>query len=885
MSLAVGKRLGAYEIVALIGAGGMGEVYRARDTRLKRDVALKVLPAALADDADRLARFQREAEVLAALNHAHIAQLYGLEDSNDAAGVPTRALVMELVEGVDLSQRIARGPLPLEEAVSIARQIADALGAAHEQGIIHRDLKPANIKLRRDGTVKVLDFGLAKAVSATTASDVSTESNMITSPAKTTLGIILGTTAYMPPEQARGHPVDRRADIWAFGAILYEMLTAQRAFEGADLSETIAAVVSLEPDWAALPGNTPQLVRRLLRRCLDKDRKRRLDSAAALQFDLEEAVTGSASDVRDGPKPIEPPLSIPLWVAVASIVALLATLGLWSPWRGAPLPPETRVDIVTPATGDPASFALSPDGRQVVFVASHDDVSYLWLRSLATTSAQPLTGTEGASFPFWSPDGRSVAFFAATALKRLDLDGGTPQTLSSVTNGSGGTWNANGAIVFAPSTTSGLMRVSASGGATAIATPLGPHHVGHVAPHFLPDGQQFLFYAQGVQDTTGIYLGALDGRTPIRLAASDSAGVYLPTGWLLLVRAGNLVAQRLDVAKAETLGDAATLATGVVPDRFRSAVSVAATGVIAYRTGIAKRQLVWRDRSGAAHGNVGTQDGTLVEPRVSPDGQRVVVSRTAEGNQDLWLLDGSRTSRFTFDTAADRSPAWSPDGRTIAFHSSRTGIGDLYVKLTTGARPEERLVASDQLKAPGNWSADGALLLYHSVDPPTDLDLWVVPTANGRAPSIVLKTPFRESYPMFSPDSRWVAYQSNESGQYEVYVRPFIWVGTAGAATEGQWQVSTSGGIHPVWGPNGKELYYLDPTGAMMAASITPKGPHLDVGTPVRLFAADIVGGGGDAQQRRQYDVGPDGRFLINTIVEDISTPITLLMNWRPPTP
>ena len=897
MALTPGTRLGPYAVVAQIGVGGMGEVYRAHDTTLNRDVALKILPDSFAHDADRLARFTREAQTLASLNHPNIAAIYGIEDSN---GV--RALVMELVEGDDLSQRIARGAIPLDEALPIAKQIAEALEAAHELGIIHRDLKPANIKVRPDGTVKVLDFGLAKALEPAAGSSPSvSQAPTITTPAMMTgVGMILGTAAYMSPEQARGKTVDKRADIWAFGAVLFEMLTGRRPFDGEDMTEVLGAVVRMEPPWDALPSDVPPAIRTLVQSCLVKDPRRRVGDISTALFVLDKAASLAAPVVTPSvaPVPSPPPRGRLAWIAfaVAAVVIVALAIPALRHLRETPppAPPETRLEIVTPATDQPASFALSPDGRQIVFVASGDGASRLWLRSLATTTAQPLAGTEGARYPFWSPDGHSLGFFAGGSLKRLDLGGGAPQILAPAVNGLGGAWNADGVIVFAPSRTAPLMRVPATGGTAVAVTTLGPQQLVHSGPSFLPDGRRFLFYAGGgAPDTTGIYLGALDKSAPIRLTPSNFGGFYLPSGWLLWERAGTqtLVAQRLDVAKAALAGEPMTLADGITVDTDAPAVSVAGTGLVAYRTGTGgQRQLTWVDRSGTARGNVGDPDETFRNPRVSPDGHRVVVARTVQGNTDLWLLDGARTSRFTFDPGSDGFPCWSPDGTRIVFRSTRTGVGDLYQKLASGAGMEERLVASDsQTMALTSWSADGRFLLYLSIDPQTNTDLWVVPMVGDRTPSVLLKTRFVESWGALSPDGRWVAYHSNESGRDEIYVRPFVpplvpnsAAGTAAGAAGGQRLVSTAGGIHPVWRPDGKELYYLNPAGAMMAAPITVTGATLEAGTPVVLFPTRISGGGVDAQQGRQYDVAPDGRFLINTVLDSAAAPITLLMNWHP---
>ncbi len=931
MALTPGSRLGPYDVTALLGEGGMGQVYRATDTNLKRQVAIKVLPESVAADRERLARFQREAEVLAALNHPNIAQIYGLEKSPSAgsgqAGII--ALVMELVEGEDLSQRIARlrvtgasarqAGMPLDEALPIAKQIAEALEAAHEQGIIHRDLKPANIKVRPDGTVKVLDFGLAKAMDPPAASSpAAMNSPTITSPAHlrqgdgaagTEAGMILGTAAYLSPEQARGTAVDKRADVWAFGVVLYEMLTGQRLFTGATVSDTIAAVLKAEPDWTTLPTDTPPAIRRLLRRCLEKDRKRRLDSAAGARLEIDDALT--ASPTADGPSaagaavPMASsrgrlPWMVALTVAAALIAAMATPTLRYLRQTPPPVPPETRLEIVTPPTSLLTSFALSPDGRQIVFAADSDGASRLWLRPLASTSAQSLAGTEGATWPFWSPDGRSIGFFAGGTLQRLDLAGGAPQTLATLTGGAGGTWHTDGVILFAPSLTSPLMRVAATGGTAVPVTQL-EGAFGNTAPQFLPDGR-FLFFVGGGADGTGIYLGALDGRAPTRLVTADTGGVYLPShggasgasatgegGWVLWVRPGTatLVAQRLDLTTATLVGQPVTLAEGVGVDlrTGRIAVSAAATGLLAYRRGDGSlRQLTWVDRSGVARGAVGPRDATLSNPSVSPDGQRVAVSRTVQGNEDLWLLDGLRDSRFTFGPDVERFSVWSADGARVMFSLFEAAGFDLYQKRSNGAGEAERLLTSVQTKVVTSASKDGRFVLFNGVDPQTNVDIWVVPTSGDRTPMVWRKTSFREGYAMFSPDGRWVAYQSNESGRPEIYVRPFGPPSDDSSANQadGQWQVSTGGGIHPVWRHDGKELFYLNPAGELMAAPIAVSAAAVVPRVPAALFPTRIVGGGLDAQQARQYDVAPDGRFLINTVVDGTVAPIRLVLNWNP---
>jgi Tol biopolymer transport system component len=493
----------------------------------------------------------------------------------------------------------------------------------------------------------------------------------------------------------------------------------------------------------------------------------------------------------------------------------------------------------------------------------------------------------------WSPDSRSIAFFAGGALKRLDLGGGTPQTVAPVVSGQGATWNADGVMLFAPTTISPLMRVPVTGGEAKAATTLGPQQSGHRAPCFLPDGGRFLFFAMGAPDAAGIYLGALDGRAPTRLTPGDGGAAFLPDrpgpggssrggGWLLWVRSGMLVAQQLDVEKAALIGEPLTLADGVATDgESRSAVSVATAGLMAYRTDASsQRRLTWFDRSGTARGTVGDPEASLARPRVSRDGRRVAVARTVQGNTDVWLLDGVRANRLTFDAAVDSYPVWSPDGSRIAFSSNRTGRYDLYQVPTLGGVEERLIAASDQLRFAYSWSVDGRLL-YSTVASQGNVDLWIVPMAGDRRPRAFLNAPFREAYGGFSPDGLWVAYQSNESGRPEVYVRPVAPPGAVDTAA-GQWQVSTAGGVFPAWRPDGKELYYLNPAGVMMAASITVTGTTLASGAPVALFPTRVAGGGVDTQQGRQYDVGPDGRFLINLELDSAAAPITLLMNWKP---
>ncbi len=593
-------------------------------------------------------------------------------------------------------------------------------------------------------------------------------------------GVILGTAAYMSPEQARGKPVDRRTDIWAFGCVLFEMLTGKRAFGGDDVSETLARVMEREPDFEALPATTSTPIRRLLHRCLERERRKRQSDAADARLDIEEALVAPAA-VTSAPPVVPAARAWRPWT-VASVLAstLVAALLAWAPWRSVPVALETRTDIVTPDSADPASFALSPDGRQIVFVASGDSSAELWLRPLSSATAASLPGTEGATSPFWSPDGRAIAFFASGSLKRLDLGGGTPVILAAAPTARGGSWNTDGVILFAPLGDGPLMRVAATGGDTAVVTGPSLRRCGW--PHFLPDGRRFLVWASAVpgadvsEAESGIYLGALDGGAPTLLTPADSSGMFLPPDRLLWVRAGALVAQRLDLSGSALVGDFVALAATASANEQTnsSAVSVASTGEVAYRSGASfEQQLTWVDRFGSAVGTVGRPERVMSVLRVSPDG-RVSVNRRGEnsGDLDVWVIDGARVGRLTVGPATDSGAVWSPDAAWIVFRSNRTGAFDLYRTQASGEGQEERLVASDQNKRPNDWSPDGRFLLYTSVDPLTNEDLWVVPMTGDRTPAVVLETPFSESWGTFSPDGRWVAYESNESGQLESIYAP-----------------------------------------------------------------------------------------------------------------
>ncbi len=914
MALQHGTKLGPYEILAPLGAGGMGEVYRARDTRLGRDVALKVLPEALAKDSGRMARFEREAQILASLNHPNIAAIYGLEESG---GV--RALVTELVEGPTLEDKIraahGTGALQLDEALPIAKQIAEALEAAHERGIIHRDLKPSNVKVTPEGTVKVLDFGLAKGLDAAASGvgavrEPALQDSPTLSAMATQAGMILGTAAYMSPEQARGKAVDRRADIWAFGCVLYEMLTGSQAFEGETVSDVLAGVIRAEPNWSSLPAETPAALGRLIRRCLEKDPKRRLQAIGEARIAIEETITGgtdAAADLRVRPAegahmgaPLRPWRRALPWVgwgvAAALLVSLLiltvayfrATSATLRPVRSYVLPPEKTSFQFTAATG---GAVLSPDGTRLVFPAREaSGKDLLWVRPLDSLSAQRLEGTEGASFPFWSPNSRFLGFFVPGKLKKIDVSGGPPQTICDASSGRGGAWNANDIIVFAPEPLSPLSRVPAAGGAPTPFIPLDKTRQQTTLrwPVFLPAGRHLLYWGGNpfsTAQTNGIYLGSLEGKGPKFLFQAESEALYAPPGYLLYLRERSLMAQPFDAGSLKTTGDAFPIAEQVAnPENYRLGFfSVSQNGVLVYLTGAASQnRLLWLDASGKQVASIG-EPGFYLRLRLSPDGSRLAeeISEPQRNNLDIWLVDLARgvPTRFTFHAAPDIFPVWSPDGGRIAFASNRKGHMDLYVKNASGAGTEEPLFESEAAKFPTDWSRDGRFIAFNYSDPngKTNFDIWVLPLSGDRKPFPFLQTEFNEAAAVFSPDGRWLAYQSDESGNFEIYVAPFEAPGSAGVQG-GKWQVSHGGGRIPTWRRDGKGLYYLSPEGKIMEAAVTPKGSAVEVGIPHEVLHTRFAALGTYA---RIYDVSPDGkRFLVNSTEEAAAAPLTLVTNW-----
>jgi Tol biopolymer transport system component len=916
-SAVVGTRIGPYQILAPLGAGGMGEVYRATDTNLARQVAIKVLPASVAADPERLARFDREAKILAALNHPNIAAIYGVER---AGGVT--ALAMELIEGPTLADRIARGPIPLDEALAIVRQIAAALAAAHEQGIVHRDLKPANIKLKDAwdpvsthgsageraparsaphvaddvGTVKVLDFGLAKTIESTAASGDAANSPTITSPAMTEIGMILGTAAYMSPEQARGRPVDKRADIWAFGCVLYEMLTGRRAFSGEDITETLASVVKEQPDLAVVPP----VVRRALARCFEKDPKKRLRDIGDV-WDL----IGEPASAIDAP-PSRARAGWRAWALAGAFVAAVASAGtfafLWQRVR-VPSPHAVEFELLPPdgtqfGAGLGRAPVVSPDGRAIAFVAETGQDASLWVRRLDSTTAWSLSGTKGAACPFWSPDSQSVAFFQDGKLRRTAMVGGSSRTLTSVAGAClGASWSQGGTIVLG--TRAGLFSVSASGGALQpLRVPDAARSERAIgAPQFLPDGRHFLFYTLSADERVGgTYISSIDAPAEeTRVLPDDVMAHYVAPegqypGFLLWPRDQTLVAQRFDAGSLRLDGDPSPVVDNVeLAQKGLALFSPSDTGVLVYRIGtstgspqgLARSTLAWFDRTGHAAGTVGDPQN-YGELALSPDGSRVAAFRGDAVGQDLWFIDIARgaAARLTTDPGNESYPVWSPDGKQIAFGSDRKGSFDLYRTPAGVSGQEAALLENGDRKDPLDWSSDGRYLLYDqyqtSAEKP-NWDLWVLPMDGSGKPAKYLATPFTEANAKFSPDGRWVAYQSNQSARFEIYVSPF-----PDAAAVPATLVSTTGGTYPRWARDGRSLSYLSADDELMEVPVT-LGTTLKVGTPVPLFKLPPLQALGGDVGGWAWDVAADGqRFLMNTVLrQEGPAPFTIDTDWR----
>ena len=900
MALNPGTRLGPYEITAPIGAGGMGEVYRAKDTNLDRDVAIKVLPESFALDADRLARFTREAKTLASLNHPNIAAIYGIESN---------ALVMELVEGEDLSAHIARGPMPLADALPIARQIAEALEAAHEQGIVHRDLKPANVKVRADGTVKVLDFGLAKAMDPAGASSAEAMHSPTLTIRATQMGLILGTAAYMAPEQARGKVVDRRADIWAFGVVLYEMLTGRRAFEGEDISITLASVLKEDLHWDALPGDLPASLQRLLRRCLEKDPRRRLSWIGEARLTLEDPAArepaAASSPVAIAPTaPAAPRWRRALPWAVAGILGagLGGAILAWAPWRSDPVPAPRKLlasigaDASLPIN-DGASAILSPDATMLAFVAQPVGQARpsLFVRRLDQLQAVALAGTEGAASPFFSPDGQWIAFFAAGQLKKVSVTGGAAIKLCDATAGRGGTWTDDDAIIFTPSSGAKvtLMRVPAAGGTPAVFGGLSNGATTQRWPHALPGGKGVLYTEHslaGTWDGANVVVAPLSGGAPKIVVRGGYYGRYVPGGrasptrsdggHLIYLNNGTLFAVPFDLDRLETIGQPVPAGDGIAASTASTGgaqLAVSSNGTLVYVPGGASaetRPIDWLTRDGKTTALRATK-ADWWNPRFSPDGQTLAIDISDGKQRDIWLYAWARDTltQLTFAAGEDRDPVWTPDGRRITFGSDRAkpGVFNVYWVNADGTGEPTRLTDNPATQRPASWHPSGKFLAFNELRGASSADLMILPMEGDAArgwtpgtPTVFLSTPAAEAAPMFSPDGRWIAYTSTEAGSaFDLYVRPFPGPG-------GKWRVSTAGGIYARWSVTALELLFenpYDPAPAkIMTAPYTVVGESFRPETP-KVWSPTSVQGA--TTTNWAYDLHPDGKRVAAAGVPD----------------
>lgn len=894
MSIKEGTKLGRYEIRSLLGAGGMGEVYKARDPKINREVAVKVLPADFASNHERVERLEREAQAAGSLNHPNILGIYDI-DSQDG----TYFVVSELLVGEELRDRLNEGRIPLRKAIDYAQQIVSGLEAAHQRGIVHRDLKPENIFITKDDRVKILDFGLAKLREAPTDVHGSEDA---TKKALTDPGVVMGTVGYMSPEQVRGQAVDARSDIFSFGVILYEMLTGQRAFGGESVVEAMHSILKDDlPDLDDSTVRIPPSLEKVMRRCLEKKAEHRFHSAHDLGFALDAVASPTSSSgsglaigahaIRDEAIPRGTNwLASAAWVAAGILLVSTIVLAALYFRREIPHSPAMRFQISPPEKNSfNEAFALSPNGESIVFVARSDSGdTLLWVRSLTSVEPRQLAGTEGALFPFWSPDGRSIGFFSGGKLRKVDAAGGPAQTLAEASaDPRGGTWTPDGTIIFSPDTLSPLKRVAAFGGGVSDLTTLDAEagQTSHRWPSMLPDGKHLLYFGRGGPvEKQGIYAASIDSPdsklivpTPVTGSYTEADGV----GYLLFVREGILMAQRFDPGRLELSGEATPIVQdllafpGEVGPTAYSAFSAAA-GHLIYRTGDQQTtRLVWHDRSGKALETI-VEPGSYHEPSLSKDDTKVLFGRNEGANQEIYIHDLVRgnTTRLTFDPGADSTSVFSPDETFVVFSSNRNGNSTFYRKSSNGAGKEEAIFQGDAGGYPDSLSPDGKYLLYEkNAGAGNKVDIWVLPMAGDEKPYAYIEGEFEEAHAQFSPDGRWVAYASTESGRPEVYVQSF-------PAGGGKWQISTTGGDQPVWSGDGKELFYISADRTLMAVTVAG-GSTLDVGRPVPLFQT-MVPLTGITDDRNNYAPTKDGqRFLVNTLADTANAqPLIMVLNW-----
>ena len=892
MTIDAGTKLGRYQIRSKLGEGGMGEVYRARDEKLNRDVAIKILPVAFSRDPERLLRFEQEAQAAGALNHPNILSVY---DVNTHDGAPY--VVSELLEGESLRDRMAGVALPQRKAIEYALQIAHGLAAAHEKGIVHRDLKPDNLFITRDDRVKILDFGLAKLVQA--ADENKAQTDVPTRKVHTDPGTVIGTVGYMSPEQVRGQPVDHRSDIFSFGAVLYEMLSGRRAFRGDSAVESLNAILKDDPpDLAESSAKMNPALEMIVRRCLEKKPERRFHSTDDLGFALAALTASSDSSVKTMTVPAVTQnksgagrfgLLRNQWLGWGVAGASVLALGLAWVYFARPSTFDARVMRLSILPPEKATLmagqapTVSPDGTHLVFVVTDaSGRTVLYLRALDSLAAQPLTGTDGGILPFWSPNSREIGFFAGGKLKKIDIAGGQPVTLADAPVPRGGSWNQDGVIIFTPAPPAPTLRISASGGEP---TPLSVVDVPNGLfprsfPQFLPDGRHYLFLIGGSRKMGSrfVMIGSLDSGETKTVLTNDFTAVYAKPGYLLFRREAKLMAQKFDADRLELSGDPFPVAEQIGFDglTFQTLVSASDQGVLAYQSlGAGKTQLVWFDREGKRPGVAGTP-GDYSDLSLSPDDKRLAFFQVDPdtGNADIWLMDlaSGAPSRFTFDPAVDFTPVWSPDGERIVFASLREGAPNLFQKMANGSGQEDSLYKSPLAKLPSDWSTDGRFILCGTVDPKTRWDLWVLSVADHRWESF-LQTPYNESRPKLSPNGRWIAYESDESGKKEIYVQSF-------PASGAKWQISVSGGSQPRWRRDGKELFFLGGDRKVTAVEVNTDAPTLAHGAPRALFETRISKG--EDRPGNQYVVTSDGqRLLVNTVAEEGAyTPINVVLNW-----